>query len=134
MTLRGATPIVVAYVLISALFIVGPVFSFTALLIRAKRRGVVEYGDLGDELFREFDEKWLPQSGRAQRELLGNSDPSSLADFGSAYEVVSAMRSVPFDRSSLLVVIGITLAPFVPLLLVNYSVSEILQRLIGVVG
>jgi len=60
MTLRGATPIVVVYVLISALFIVGPLFSFTALLIRTKRRGMVEYGDLGDELFRGFDEKWPP--------------------------------------------------------------------------
>ena len=44
------------------------------------------------------------------------------------------MRAVPFDRSSLLVVAGITLSPFVPLLLVNYSVREILQRLIGVLG
>jgi hypothetical protein len=133
-TLAMAMPTVAVHVLICVLVIVGPLFHFTGPLRRAKRRGLVEYGELGDELFRAFEERWTPMSGRDQRSLLGKADPSSLADYGYAYEVASTMRLIPFSRQGAVFVAAMALAPFSPLLLINHSVTEILQRLLGIVG
>ena len=93
----------VAAVVVYTLFWVGvtvaPLLHFTPLLLRAKRRGLVAYGQLGDALFRAFDEKWTTPDTSGQQRLLGNPDPSSLADYGYAYEVVAGMRAVPIGLS-----------------------------------
>ncbi len=69
-----------------------------------------------------------------QRSLLGDTDPSSLADYGYAYEVVSEMQVVPVSRRSLVQVAAVTLVPLTTLLLLQYSVREIFLRLLGALG
>jgi hypothetical protein len=133
-TLRGSIPTIAVYCLICLVVVTGPLFAFVPNLLRAKRRGLVEYGDLGDELFRAFDEKWTPLQGTEQQALLGGADPSSLADYGYAYEVVGAMRIVPISRNGVLFVLTMALLPFLPLLLIKYSIMEIIQQLTGILG
>jgi len=128
---RAVVPDIVAYYLLWTLLFVLPLLFFTPSLIRAKREGLMAYGKLGEVLFGGFQEKWAEVATEAQRELLGNVDPSSLADYGYAYEVVAGMKPVPATRDNFILLAVLTLAPFLPLLLIQYSISEILTRLLS---
>ena len=57
-----------------------------------------------------------------------------MADYGYVYDVVTAMRVVPFSLSSLINLAGATLLPFAPLLLMEHSWKEIVQRLFAILG
>ena len=131
LTLPASAPTICVFAVLALLFIIGPLFVFVPKLVGAKRKGLVEYGDLADDLFGAFDAKWIRKSDEEQRKLLGDPDPSSLSDFGYAYEIVTEMRIVPFGRRNLTAVAIAILIPFVPLLLVEHSVKEILQRIAG---
>lgn len=132
--LAQAAPAIVVFTLLSILFIAGPLFLFIIKLTTARLRGLVAYGDLGDDLFRAFGDKWAEKSDEEQRKLLGDVDPSSLADYGYAYEVVAAMRVIPFSKKGMLVVAVMALLPFSPLLLIQYSVKEALRQIMGILG
>lgn len=130
----AVTPDIVVYVLFWALLFLLPLMFFTPHLVRAKREGLIAYGKLGEVLFGGFQEKWTGIATGAQRELLGNADPSSLADYGYAYEVVARMQPVPATRSDLVVLAVFTVVPFLPLLLTQHSIGEILTRLLSGIG
>lgn len=127
-------PTIVVYLLLSLLFVFSPLFVFVNRLAHAKRRGLLDYGRLGVSLFDAFDSKWAAKNYDDQGKLLGDADPSSLADFGYPHQMVSEMRVVPISRRALLWVAGITLIPFAPLLLLRYSIKEIFQRILGALG
>ncbi|HEX9181658.1 MAG TPA: hypothetical protein VF876_00230 [Burkholderiales bacterium] len=129
--LGAVVPDIVAYFVFWGLLFVVPLMFFTPHLIRAKREGLIAYGKLGEVLFGGFHDKWAALPTASQRELLGNVDPSSLADYGYAYEVLAGMRPVPAGRSDFIVLALFTVVPFLPLLLIQYSVGEILTRLLG---
>jgi len=129
--LGAVVPDLVGYFVFWGLLFLGPLMLFTPHLVRAKREGLIAYGKLGEVLFGGFQDKWAAIPTAAQRELLGNVDPSSLADYGYAYEVVARMRPVPASRSNFIVLALFTVVPFLPLLLIQYSIGEILTRLLG---
>ena len=133
-TLLSALPTITVYLVLCLLFILGPLLVFAGQLVRAKRRGLTEYGDLADDLFGAFAEKWIEKSDVKQQKLLGNVDPSSLADYGYVYEVVTAMRVMPHSLRSLMNLVGVALLPFAPLLLMEHSWKEIVQRILAIMG
>ena len=55
--LLSTLPTIIVYLVLCLLFVVGPLLVFAGQLVRAKRRGLVEYGDLADDLFGAFAEK-----------------------------------------------------------------------------
>ena len=55
--LLSTLPTIIVYLVLCLLFVVGPLLVFAGQLLRAKRRGLVEYGDLADDLFGAFAEK-----------------------------------------------------------------------------
>jgi len=134
LALSSLGPTIVVYLLLSLLFVFGPLFAFVKRLSQARHRGLVDYGLLGGVLFGAFDDKWAAKNDAEQRSLLGDADPSSLADYGYAYEVVSEMQVVPVSRRNLVQVAAVTLAPLTTLLLLQYSVREIFLRLLGALG
>lgn len=133
-TLTGAAPMIGVYVLMCLVMVVFPLFAFAGKLIETKHRGLVEYGDLAQDLFQAFDDKWANEPDERQRELLGDPDPSSLADYGYAYEVVTQMRTLPISRKNIASVAVLALVPFLPLLFLQYSLQETLKWLLGVLG
>lgn len=132
--LPAAVPYILVFALASFVVLTMPVLGFASLLVRTKREGLVAYGDLGEELFRAFGQKWAGISTEKQRALLGNVDPSSLADYGYCYEVVTAMRVLPLSRDGIASIAAAAVLPFAPLVLINHSAVEILRRLLGIGG
>jgi hypothetical protein len=120
--------VVVVFVLCITLL---PLFTFARQLARAKRRGIVEYGELAAKYVTEFHEKWIVRKGEGQ-ELVGSADIQSLADMGGSYDIVQSMRSVPVTTQMIVSFVFATLLPVVPFLLTMMSFSDILKKLKGI--
>jgi hypothetical protein len=115
------------------LAILGPLLMFTPALARAKRKGLVIYGQLAQDYVDGFERKWVPADAAPAEELLGAADIQSLADLANSYSLVSAMRPVPFGLDDIIRLAVATAAPFLPLLLTVFSAEELIMRLIKVV-
>ena len=111
------------------LFLLGPLFMFTPHLVRTKIQGSGQYGVLANRYVFGFEEKWTRGSAPETSKLLGTPDLQSLADLANSYAVVREMRVVPFGLEEVARIAAATAAPLLPLLLLTFSVEELLTRL-----
>ena len=110
--------------------IYAPLLFFSKQLFRARRLGLKQYGSLGYMLSESFHDKWVKQNDEAiGKGLLGSTDASATADYSATYDNVRSMRLIPATLRGVLVVAGILLAPFLPLVLTEFSVQNLLVRL-----
>jgi hypothetical protein len=112
------------------LFILGPLIMFTPQLARAKRQGRAEYGLLGNRYVFGFEERWIRGSAPETSELLGTADIQSLSDLANSYSVVRGMRIVPFGLEDITRLAAATAAPLLPLMLLVFSIEQLLDRLL----
>jgi hypothetical protein len=124
---------VVGTVALLVFAILGPMLVFTPRLRAARRRGIEEYGNLGQRYAREFNRKWLRGGGPADEPLLGSADIQSLADLRNGFQVVEGIGMAPFGMKNVLTLVAITLVPVAPLLLTTFSVEQILDRVLKAV-
>src|SRR5262245_10443955 len=109
---------------------VGPLFFFAPRMLAVKRQGLREYGRLGTAYVRHFHEKWI--TGPPPDEpLLGSADIQSLADLANSFSVIRQMRIIPIGPGLILPLVIASLVPMLPLLLVAFSVDDLLLRLLG---
>jgi hypothetical protein len=111
----------------------GPLTVFAPRLAQAKRKGLREYGALGQTYVRDFRNKWL--SGRAPPDemLVGSGDIQSLADLGSSFSSAEQMRLAPIKPAALLYFVLAFLAPIAPLLLTMMPVEKLIRQLMELV-
>jgi hypothetical protein len=105
---------------------------FTPLLEHAQRKGSSEYGLLASRYVFGFEEKWI-KVAPVTSELMGTPDISGLADLGNSYFVVGEMRIVPFGIKDVTRLAAATAAPFLPLSLTVFSVTQVLEFLVKVI-
>ncbi len=123
---------IVAVVLFVLFVTIAPLTVFASSLTRAKRRGVIEYGELASRYANEFREKWIVPEAEYKEPLVGSADIQSLADMAGSYEIVQTMRSVPITPQMIVGFAAAALLPVVPLLLTLMPLSEILKKLAGI--
>jgi len=122
---------IVGTVVLVLFAVLGPLLVFTPNLRSARRRGIAEYGALGQRYAREFRQKWTRGGAAADEQLLGSADIQSLADLHNAYLVIEQIPIVPFRVRNLLLPALTVLLPLAPLLLTTFSLEELLDRLVG---
>ena len=112
--------------------VLGPLLVFTPQLRVARRKGMEEYGNLGQRYAREFNRKWIRGDRPADEPLIGSADIQSLADLRNGYLVVEGIRLTPFSMRNVISLAVIMLLPVAPLLLTTFSVEELLDRVLKV--
>jgi hypothetical protein len=122
---------IVATVILVLFIVLGPLLVFVPNLRRVRRRGIAEYGALGQRYAREFRQKWIGDRPAADEPLLGSADIQSLADLHNSYLVVEEIPIVPFRLRNLLLPVLTVLLPLAPLLLTTFSMEELLDRLVN---
>ncbi|WP_157370797.1 hypothetical protein [Vulgatibacter incomptus] len=127
--LRSFGPEIIVLVIAGELLALGPLLVFYAQLVAARFAGHAQYGALGIDYDRLFQQKWI-ESGDTEG-LLGTSDIQSLADIQNAYGGLDETRAVPFGKREILLVALALVLPMVPLLLIEFPVEELLTRLVG---
>ena len=110
-----------------AILFAGPLLIFTKALLDAWRRGIFEYGALADRLGRQFEREWF---GRREldRDALSRPDFSATTDLYAIVANVYSMRLVLFDLKSILLLVILTAAPFLPVMLIAMPFGTILSK------
>jgi hypothetical protein len=123
---------IVGLVVFPVAAVLAPLLSLTVQLIRAKRQGIEKYGAFASSYVMDFSEKWL--EGRANDEAaLASGDIQSLADLGNSFAVARAMRPVPIGIDDIVLLLVVTIIPFVPLLLTIMPVDKLFEQAIKLV-
>ena len=108
-----------------------PLLMFTPRMARTKRQGLADYSLFAQRYVEGFDQKWVHGAAPSE-ELLGTGDIQSLADLGNSFEIVRAMRVVPFGLQDVSRLAAATAAPLTPLLLTIFSFEELIKRVVKV--
>ncbi|HSA55653.1 MAG TPA: hypothetical protein VLE53_08100 [Gemmatimonadaceae bacterium] len=115
---------VVVFVLV---LFVGPLFTLRTPLLRLRLRGIISYGELATDLGHRFEARWVRPGRDVDDEALERPDFSAVTDAYSIIANVSAINPIPITVRSLAPLVGATLAPFVPVLLLGMPAAEILK-------
>lgn len=107
----------IAYGVLAIIVLVVPVLVVVPVLIKTKKKALLEYGALVTIHNQLFDRKWIQKNQPADVVLLGNPDPSSLIDLGSSFLVVRQMGIVPIDKPTLVTLAVAAALPMLPLFL-----------------
>jgi hypothetical protein len=119
-----------AWLALMLVIFVGPLAVFAPPLARLRKRSLLEYGVLASQHNRAFEAKWMRQKETGE-DALGAADISSLADMGTGFESVRAMRVIPADRESLIPLLIATGLPWVAGVATQVPLAEILKTVAG---
>jgi hypothetical protein len=129
-TLGGMKLALISYGVLATLVLVAPLLVTTPLLMKTKRRALLEYGALVTSHNQSFATKWIDQHAAQGDELLGDPDASSLIDLGSSFQVVQEMKPVPINKSTLITLAAAAALPMVPLVVLATPADELVRAVV----
>ena len=124
--------VVAAVVVVILLLFVGPVLVFGGKLVEARRRGIIGYGGLAGAVGGELEKKWLDYRTSIDEGALDVQHFSVTTDLYQVVSNVYQMKPFPIDTQDLIALIVVTLLPFLPALLFEIPLDEILSDLVKV--
>jgi hypothetical protein len=113
---------------VDVVLFVCPGFVFTPKLWACRVKGLSDYMVFASGYVNDFDRKWVHPKSPPEEPVLGTSDIQSLADLGNSMNAINNMRVIPFDVRVLGEFAIVALLPALPLLLLKYSIPELVQR------
>jgi hypothetical protein len=125
---------VALFVALMVVLIVGPLLHFLPQLFEAKDKAIVQYGALASRQIQHVEEKWLTEG------IVPEDSESSMPDFrsvthvGHSVSAVHKMGLIPLSKEEVLQLLIFLLLPFVPLLVTQVPMGEILSLLLKVVA
>jgi hypothetical protein len=126
------TYVIIAVVVIILLLFVGPLLVFGGKLVEARRRGVIDYGGLAGAVGDQLEKKWLDYRKSVTDSALDVPHFSAATDLYQLVSNVYQMKPFPINTQDLIALIIVTLLPFLPALLLEIPLREILVELIKV--
>jgi hypothetical protein len=124
--------VIIAVVILSLLLFVGPLLVFGAKLVEARRRGIIEYGGLAGAVGNQLEKKWLDYRKNVDEGALDVPHFSATTDLYQVVSNVYQMKPVPINIQDLIALIVVTLLPFLPALLFEMPLNDILADLVKV--
>jgi len=126
--------LVLGFIIVVPLILFLPLLTFIPTLIKARIRGVNYFGSLIQYHNNLYSEKWMKDNLTEGESILGTNDNSSMADINGTYgQSINSMSLIPVNLKALLTIIILLLVPFLPLLLIQYSISEIVSKFISII-
>jgi hypothetical protein len=119
----------IIYGILATLFLVVPLLVVAPVLLKVKRKALLEYGAQVTIHNQLFDLKWIQNGHPAGETLLGNPDASSLGDLGASFTVVRQMHIVPIDKPTLLTLAISAALPMLPVVLYATPAPELIHML-----
>ncbi len=119
----------IGYGVLAIIFLILPLLVVTPVLIKVKRKGMLEYGAQVTIHNQLFHLKWVQNTHPAGETLLGNPDASSLANLGTSFAVVREMRIVPIDKPTLIALAISAALPMLPVVLYAIPTPELIRMI-----
>jgi hypothetical protein len=123
-----------AYGAMAIILLVAPLLVVTPLLVKVKKRALLEYGALVTIHNQQFDQRWIQKEQSPDQVILGNPDPSSLADLGSSFNVIRQMGIIPIDKQALVTLALAAASPMVPVVFLATPVDELVRLVLKMLG
>jgi hypothetical protein len=124
--------VIVAVVILSLVLFVGPLLVFGGTLVEARRRGILHYGGLAEAVGRQLERKWLDDRKNVDEGALDVQHFSATTDLYQVVSNVYQMKPFPIATQDLIALIVVTLLPFLPALLFEIPLNEVLSDLVKV--
>ena len=126
--LESFYPTMVVFGVLAILVVLGPLVAFAPRLARLKREALYAYGALSSRHDAAFGEKWVSERAEAES-LLGDPDPSSLADLATGYERAKALRPIPIGLQAIAPILVAAALPMLPLIALKVPLVDLLKGL-----
>ena len=120
----------IVLVVLIALVAMGPLAFFAPRLAEIRRKGILQYGILGQLHSTEFHEKWILYRAGHETEFLQAPESSTLADYGRAYEKIESMNVFLADKGSLYTLAAAIVIPAMPMILAQVPLAVVLSDLL----
>jgi len=126
-TLKDFTYVIAGIVIVEMLLFIGPLFLLGPALLRARTRGIFQYGALAEAVGQQFESRWLSSPSAVSSEALAAPDFSATTDLYSITANAHGMGLVPLRIAQIVPLVVAVLLPFVPVVLVALPINEILS-------
>jgi hypothetical protein len=138
-TFQGATLAsqkvpMIAYGVLAILVLMAPLLVVAPVLLKVKRKALLDYGVLVTQHDQLFARKWILEERPSEEVLLGSPEASSLADLGSSFAVIRQMAIVPIDKQTLITLALAAALPMVVVALYATPSNEVIHLLLKMLG
>ena len=124
----------IAYAVIAIVILIAPLFVVSPVLIRIRKKALLDYGTLVTAHNQQFDLKWIHKQQPAGQTLLGNQEASSLIDLASSFNVIRHMIPVPIGRRTLIELAVAAALPMVPVILFATPAEQLIRAVLKMLG
>ena len=124
----------IAYGVLAIILLVAPLLVETLVLIRVKKKALLDYGALVTIHNQQFDQKWIQRNQSSEEAILGDPDPSSLIDLGSSFIVIKQMGIVPIDKPTLVNLAIAAALPMLPVVFLATRVDKLIRLVLKMLG
>src|SRR6185369_5505622 len=111
-TTYGFKETVIGLIVFVLLLFIGPLIPFCSNMHKEKVRGIYSYGQLAEDVGKEFERKWLSSSSQVSPDALDANDFSATTDLYQVVANVYEIKILPFEARTLVVLCITTLLPF----------------------
>jgi hypothetical protein len=129
-TLRGMKFVMIGYCISAMLLLTAPLLVVMPVLLKVRKKGLLEYGALEATYGQEFATKWIKGKRQPGETPLGSDDIQSLADMGNSFVFVRDMRVIPVDKRTFLVLALAAALPLIPMLIFVTPTDELIRTLL----
>jgi hypothetical protein len=126
-SLSDFTYVIAGIVIFEMVLFIGPLLLLGPALLRARTRGIFQYGSLAEALGQQFESRWLGSGSSVTAEALSAPDFSATTDLYSIAANAHGMGLIPLKIVQVVSLVIAVLLPFVPVVLVALPINEILS-------
>ena len=105
-----------------------PLVLFLPKITISQEQGIAKMGSLIRRHHRAFEDKWFRSN--TEESILGSVDASSKADIDGSYAPLQSLQPVPISKKAMISTVAKAAVPFLPLLLLKYSLSGLLRNML----
>jgi hypothetical protein len=121
---------IIALVVILPLLFVTPFISFFGLMLKTKKQGLLDYGDLIGRHGRLVKERWIDGKPVADDPILDAPELGPIADMAAPYELIKKIRPLPLSMGSVLPLAGAALLPMIVLATLDFPLKTVLKTVL----
>jgi hypothetical protein len=117
---------IIAFIVVLPLLCLLPFFSFLGLMLRTKKQGLLDYGDLISGHGRLVRERWIEGKLIEDAPILDAPELGPIADTAAPYELIAKIRPLPLTMGSLVPLVGAAVLPMIILVALELPLKTIL--------
>ena len=121
---------IIAVVVILPLLFVTPFISFFGLMLKTKKQGLLDYGDLIGRHGRLVKERWIDGKPVVDDPVLDAPELGPVADMVAPYELIKKIRPLPLNMGSVIPLAGAALLPMIVLATLDFPLKTVLKTVL----